>query len=73
MQMYGINCFKTIQPTEEYIKEASAQIFNFDFAIAYIHTQLKLNSSPKPIQKFYTNNISPPEKDIQILFQTFLI
>jgi hypothetical protein len=67
------NEFKTIQPTDEYIKEADTQVIDFVFTITFIYTQLKLNFFPKPIQKFNSKNISPPEKDIQILFQTFLI
>lgn len=67
------NEYKTTQPTDKYLKETNIQVLDFNFAIAFIHTQLMLNVLPKPIQNFYSKNISPPEKDIQILFQTFLI
>lgn len=68
------NEFQTIQGTADFVKEAAQTVFNVDFALAYIYTTLILDLFPKSSHQVYTEYISPPpEKDIQVLFQTFLI
>ncbi len=68
------NEYQTLQPTNEFVKDAAQIVFNVDFAVAFIYTTLNLDLFPKSTTKFYTEYISPPlEKDIQVLFQTFLI
>lgn len=68
------NEFQTIQGTDDFIKDASQIIFNVDFSIAFIYTILNFDLFPGSNNSLYTEYISPPfEKDIQVLFQTFLI
>ena len=68
------NEYQTIQPTEDFIQETTPITFNVDFAIALVYTTLNLDLFPNSTQHFYTAYHSPPiEKDIQVLFQTFLI
>ncbi|PKP10424.1 MAG: hypothetical protein CVU09_07175 [Bacteroidetes bacterium HGW-Bacteroidetes-4] len=68
------NEFQTIQGTADFVKEAAQSVFNVDFTVAFIYTTLNLDLFPKSTHQFYTEYISPPlEKDIQVLFQTFLI
>lgn len=68
------NEYQTIQPTEDFIKEATPVTFNIDFAIAIVYATLNPDLFPNSTQQSYTEYHSPPiEKDIQVLFQTFLI
>ncbi|MEY1638646.1 HYC_CC_PP family protein [Tenuifilum osseticum] len=68
------NEFQTIQGTADFVKEAAQTVFNVDFTVAFIYTTLNLDLFPKSTHRVYTEYISPPlEKDIQVLFQTFLI
>lgn len=68
------NEFQTIQVTTNFVKEAAQTVFNVDFALAFVYTTLHLDLFPKSSNPIYTEYISPPlEKDIQVLFQTFLI
>jgi hypothetical protein len=68
------NEFHTIQGTADFVKEATQTVFNVDFAVAFLYTSLNLDLFPKSTHQVYTEYISPPlEKDISVLFQTFLI
>lgn len=68
------NEFQTIQGTADFVKEATQTFFNVDFAVAFLYTSLNLDLFPKSSHQVYTEYISPPlEKDISVLFQTFLI
>lgn len=68
------NEYQTVQVTDEFVKNTALQSFNVDFVLAFIYTNLNLDLFPKSAHQFYTEYISPPlEKDIQVLFQTFLI
>ena len=68
------NKYQTVQSTNEYVKDATPISLNVDFAIAFVYTTLNLDLFPNSTQHFYTECHSPPiEKDIQVLFQTFLI
>lgn len=68
------NEYQTLQSTNEFVKNAAHQYFNVEFSISFIFTNLNIDILPKSIHQFYTQHISPPlEKDIQVLFQTFLI
>ena len=68
------NEYQTIQLTSEFVKEAAQLSFNVDFAVAFVYTTLKLDLFPNSTHQFYTEYNPPPlEKDIQVLFQTFLI
>ncbi len=67
------NEFQTIQSTDEFIKDAQTTI-NVDFAVEYIYSTLNLDLLTKTTNQFHTEYNSPSiEKDIQVLFQTFLI
>jgi hypothetical protein len=68
------NEYQTVKSTNEFVKAAAQIAFDVDFAVAFIYTTLNLDLFPKSTHQFYTEYISPPhEKDIQVLFQTFLI
>lgn len=68
------NEFQTIQSTDDFVKNATQTVFNIDFAVVFIYTTLNLDLIPKSTHQFYIEYISPPlEKDIPVLFQTFLI
>jgi len=68
------NKYQTVQVTDEYLKDKAPLSFNVDFAVAFIYKTLNLDLFSRSTHKFYTNYAPPPlEKDIQILFQTFLI
>lgn len=68
------NQYHTIQPTEDFIQDATQITFNVEFAVAFIYSTLYLDLFPNSTQKFYLKYHSPPiEKDIQVLFQTYLI
>ena len=68
------NEFHTIQSSDDFVKDAALKVFNIDFAVAFLYTTLNLDLLSKATHQFYTEYISPPlEKDIQVLFQTFLI
>lgn len=68
------NEYQTIKVTDEFVKDATQVYFNIDFAAAFIYTTINLRLFPKSTHRFYIEYKSPPlEKDIQMLFQTFLI
>ena len=68
------NEYQTLQATNEFVKDVAQIIFNVEFAKAFIYTTLNLDLFPKSTHQFYTEYISLPlEKDIQVLFQTFLL
>lgn len=68
------NEYHTVQFTDEFINDAAQSIYKIDFAAAFTYTTLNLDLFPKSTHQFYTEYISPPiEKDIQVLFQSFLI
>lgn len=68
------NEFQTFQSTNEFVKDAAQTTFNVEFSVAFIYTKLNLDLFPKSTHQFYTEYIPPPlEKDILVLFQTFLI
>lgn len=68
------NEYQTFQLTEYFVQEATPITFNVDFAIAIVYDTSNLDLFPNSTQQSYTEYHSPPiEKDIQVLFQTFLI
>ncbi|MCF8357944.1 MAG: hypothetical protein K9H26_04245 [Prolixibacteraceae bacterium] len=68
------NEFHTIQSTDDFVKDATQTVFNDDFAVAFLYSLLNLDIRPRTTHQFYTDYISPSlEKDVQVLFQTFLI
>lgn len=68
------NKYQALQSTDEFIKDVETHSFRPDFTFAFIYTNLDLEIHPNSTHQFFTEYISPPlEKDIQILFQTFLI
>ena len=67
------NKFQTIQGTDDFVKNAAQTVFNIDFAVAFLLTTLNLDLFSKATHQPYKEYISPPlEKDILVLFQTFL-
>ena len=68
------NKYQTFQVTDDFVKDAAQISINLDFALAFIYTTLNFDLFPKTSQQSFITYISPPlEKDIQVLFQTFLI
>lgn len=68
------NKYQTVQKTDDFVKDAVQVDLNVDFAVAFIYSGLNLDLFRKSSQQFNTEYISPPlEKDIPVLFQTFLI
>ena len=68
------NEYQTVQSTNEFVKDAAQIIFKVEFPVAYICSTLKFDLLPKTKHQSYTAFPFPPnEKDIQVLFQTFLI
>lgn len=68
------NKYQTVQSTNEFVKDATQITLNVDFAITLVYATLNLELFPNSTQGVYTAYHSPPiEKDIQVLFQTFLI
>ncbi|MBU1368265.1 MAG: hypothetical protein KJ578_03055 [Bacteroidetes bacterium] len=68
------NEYQVFQLTNEFVKDAAQPFFNIEFAVAYVYNALKLNFLQSSTHQFYTVSNPPPlEKDIQVLFQTFLL
>ncbi len=68
------NEYQTVQGTDVFLKEVAQQSFNINFAIALIYTNLNLELLSKSTAQFSAEYITPPlERDIQVLFQRFLI
>ncbi|MDF1573348.1 MAG: hypothetical protein P1P82_17195 [Bacteroidales bacterium] len=68
------NEYHTVQATNEFVKDAAQTTFNVEFAVAFIYTTLNLDLFPESTHQFYSDYSPPPlEKDISVLFQTFLI
>lgn len=68
------NEYQIIQVTDEFVKDATHGSLNIDFAAAFLAILLNVDLIPKSTHQFYTDYSPPPlEKDVQVLFQTFLI
>ncbi|MFO7862463.1 MAG: hypothetical protein R6U85_00545 [Salinivirgaceae bacterium] len=67
------NEFRTIQLTDEFIKEAVRLNFeaNFVWFVDYPTLDLNVKVTAQPLITLFS--MPPIEKDIQVLFQTFLI
>jgi hypothetical protein len=68
------NKFQIVQGTDDFVKDASQIVFNVEFSVAFIYAMFNFDLFPGSTNNLYTDYISPPvEKDVQVLFQTFLI
>jgi hypothetical protein len=69
------NEYQTIEPTDEFVKEElRLATLNVDFAIAHLFAALTFDALPKSTENFDTDYSLPHyKKDIQVLFQSFLI
>ncbi len=68
------NEYQTFQVTGEFVKNVAPQSFSIDFASGFIYANPDVDLFPKLTHQFNAEYISPPlEKDIQVLFQAFLI
>ncbi|MFO7867847.1 MAG: hypothetical protein R6U95_00940 [Bacteroidales bacterium] len=68
------NEFKTVQTTHEFVKNAVQFSLDIEFAVAFLYSTFNMELFPHATDQFHIKNNSPPiEKDIQVLFQTFLI
>jgi hypothetical protein len=68
------NEFQTVQTTREFVKDAVQLLLNSEFAATFQYMTFNLELFPYSTDQFQIKNNSPPiEKDIQVLFQTFLI
>lgn len=67
------NKYQTILETNEFVNETAPLVNYPDFAMAFVYTTSKFDLFSKSISRFYTAYRSPSvEKDIQVLFQSFL-
>ncbi|GAO30396.1 hypothetical protein JCM15548_12661 [Geofilum rubicundum JCM 15548] len=68
------NEYQLVHLTNEFVKTTAQTDFNVELAVAFIFEGFKLELFPKSNHQFLTEYISRPlEKDVQVLFQTFLI
>jgi len=68
------NKYQTVQPANEFLEIAAYATFNVELATAIVYAALNPDLFPKSTKKNFTEYDSPPiEKDIQELFQTYLI
>ena len=68
------NQYQTLQTTEDFVNDASQLNLSLDFAVAFVSSLLNIDLSPRATHQFNTAYLPPPlDKDIQVLFQTFLI
>lgn len=68
------NEYQTVRVTNEYVEEATQIVSNVEFTLTYIYTTLNLHFFTKSTNQGNTEYFPLPlEKDIQVLFQTFLI
>lgn len=68
------NEFQEVDVTDDFVKDASSFVINIDFVNIHVLTLLGLDITPVAAKNHYAENSPPPlERDIQILFQTFLI
>lgn len=68
------NEYQTLQSTNEFIKDVVPIPLDVDFVIVFICTTANVDLFSKTNHRVNTKYISPPlEKDVQTLFQSFLI
>jgi hypothetical protein len=68
------NHYQTLQSSDEFVNDSFHHNFSVDFAVAFVYAVLNIDSSPQADRPFNTAYLPPPlEKDIQVLFQTFII
>jgi hypothetical protein len=68
------NVYQTFQVTNEFVNDVTPPFLHVNVAVAFIYTTLNLDLFSKSTPQFYTEYNPPPlEKDLLILFQTFLI
>lgn len=69
------NEYQTIHVTDEFVKDAAQFSFSFNFSSAFIYSTLNPDLfSKSTTQQFYTEYSPPPlEKDLEVLFESFLI
>lgn len=69
------NRYQNVETTDDFVKEIPQVILNVDFAVVYLFASLSLDLFPKQTKNLFAYYYSPPliEKDIQVLFQSFLI
>ncbi|MFO7880022.1 MAG: hypothetical protein R6V52_08300 [Bacteroidales bacterium] len=67
------NEYHTFLSTNEFVNDAAPSVNYPDFAMAFVYTTSTLDLNTKASPRFYAAYRSPPvEKDIQVLFQSFL-
>lgn len=68
------NEFQFVELSDDFVKIVNQPTFNFDYAVAMISSIIDLDIPAKSTFPIFTQYIPPPlEKDVQVLFQTFLI
>jgi hypothetical protein len=68
------NQYQTLQSSDEFVNDSFHHNFSVDFAVAFVHAALNIDSFSQADRPFNTAYLPPPhEKNIQALFQTFLI
>lgn len=68
------NHYQTIETTDNFVNDAQHILLQNDFIAILVYSILHIDLSSPTAHYFYADYASPPlEKDIQILFQTFII
>lgn len=68
------NHYQNIETTDDFVKDAQKVIINIDFVAALFYTIINLDVVSQSVSYFYADYAAPPLiKDIQTLFQTFII
>jgi hypothetical protein len=68
------NEYQTVQVTDEFVQDTAPLSFNIYFVAKLIYTSLSPDLFSKPVRPIYTEYFPPPsDKNIQALFQTFLL
>jgi hypothetical protein len=68
------NHYQTFQTSDEFVNDSFQFSVSVDFALALVYAVLDINLSPQADRHLNTAYLPPPlEKDIQVLFQTFII
>ena len=68
------NHYQTFETTDDFVKNASIININIDFVASLAYSNLNVDIFSQSAENFYSDYSPPPlEKDVQTLFQTFII
>lgn len=68
------NQYQTFQASNDFVNDAPQVAINFASIVALVYSILDIDLFPKTNHLYFTDYSPPPiEKDVQVLFQTFLV